>query len=702
MPMIQNLPAFTQAVRENEPVVCNKDGTWYIENRYLYYFKCLFGHENQRLLNIARLASASFYELEKQKVIFDAGRRLIAQPFDYSVWLTNNLVVEAALQKLPQSDRVTKARTQINAHSTALKYRLDCNAHGSLPVQDHEISQIQLDLVTQIARTWKSQQDNMPIQVLTDWDEKCLRQMCRYREFTHLFLNLHAGASTDDIAHFQDDVLNWIIRDLNPIEVLIKFPGRVKWTKDCYLSQRFEDGKHTCLKLQYLPGEHGTESLDLTLPFVEKGERIVDISILDEEKKVEFRGNRTMTIKEIFEEQFAKKQECNGEMEFLDHWGPEKKPAIDLWDSHTWGYRDAEGKFHSLVDLTKPDWYKSIPVSEILSLQQAKEAFEVPFVWQDWFIKTQTQFPLHQDWCSWIATKKSENPNWDQLISEAKEKYGEEGKNLVFWLREAKNHYAPVDGRNWIAFGGSTRTDLNSNDIDGSHGVFVFVVPNEEDGSYEVRILGKFADPYPVGIIPQIKFFAGSHRAVVQSPDTNKKYHWRQMTPYSELIIPKDIALNGIEKIRQDALNSRENMLVFQYQTEGCAKFVHDIVSCMREKLELSGLNPFYARNIKARPKGVLGFIHRLCRPFPEIVMKTTMLIFAPWRGRIGISNGVKKLIRYWGTQAWEEFKYYSPATLHYRQIKELKRFKAGLPLKYPGLLPKKIPAFLLKAATVA
>ena len=442
MPKIVNHSQFTQSLLENKPVVLKNNGTWYIENKLVHYVKCLFGWETTRLLNITRIVTKCFYELEKEEVILDDATKRVIKSFDYKPWIADYVAIEGVLSKLKQSDTVVKSRMQLKAYKIGLEYRLNINPPGLEYLKESEISQPKLQLLIQIARNWKREQRYFENQELTPKNLEKIKELCRYPEFYSLLVAPIPGANKEHLAKFRDDVFNWVFRNRNQDDSLVKFPGHAKRLRDCFLASRIEDEKHKqpALKVCYRPtSEEGNVRLDLTLPIGLNDE----VSILDESQVINFRGNIKMTIKEVLENQFAEKDEVNGKLEFLDHWGPEKKPKIELYDSHEWGYRDSEGVFHSDVNFDSPDWYLQLPFCGIMTLDEAKETFELPFVWDEWVSLTRQQFPGQATWINWLNEWNESPMRWEKMIEAAKTEFGDVGQDFVDWINESRVRYAP-------------------------------------------------------------------------------------------------------------------------------------------------------------------------------------------------------------------------------------------------------------------
>src|SRR5205823_4200730 len=92
----------------------------------------------------------------------------------------------------------------------------------------------------------------------------------------------------------------------------------------------------------------------ICLPFFD-GEKISRISILDESQKVELRGNRMLSIKEIFDI-FSHKNITPGNVEYL---GP---TGINNWANHEAGWWNPRTQSYVRPDFSVNKWWEQLPL----------------------------------------------------------------------------------------------------------------------------------------------------------------------------------------------------------------------------------------------------------------------------------------------------------------------------------------------------
>ena len=138
------------------------------------------------------------------------------------------------------------------------------------------------------AKEWKKQEKIFWTTELTDSELYQLQQTGGYADFVKLLL---------EDKTLREDFFLWVLRDGLPVDVYIQFPamhekitrnsmrGRISRMGQDFLKMRKVDRKDLFLSQQKL----------VTLPF--EGQ---EISLLDENREVVFKGNYKVKIKEIF------------------------------------------------------------------------------------------------------------------------------------------------------------------------------------------------------------------------------------------------------------------------------------------------------------------------------------------------------------------------------------------------------------------
>ncbi len=694
MSSISQLDSFRGLMEGSLPVVLKRDGTWYVENKIIYLIRWLCGFERQRLLNIARIVNESFYQMEINKT---------CKGIDVENWIKINQCVDRALANTWKNRAVIENRDLLLRHRLALALRSN-KADLLNGVEDFALTDGELrDRLLALAKDWKSKQFNLKSTELTQEDTERLDEMCVPRFIPYVKILLKNQK-------MQDHLFKVMLRSQIDAAPLILFPGHFQKIEKCFMEMRISDKRRELCPLKVIESKKDDKrAYDLTLPFYTSNKKVEHISILDDKAKVELRGcfgekveenhrNRTYTIGEVFQE-FKLKNKRVGNLEFLHFVGQNLEPAITLWDSHLLGYVDGEGKTHQ-IDADDPDYHQQLPLSDLMTTKEAKDLFEAAFVWKSWIQNTQDRLgsiPGLIDWLNSLEkTFQNDDVDWDNLKKEAAIRYKGHEKldDILDWLAECKNYYRVLDGKRWIEYGAATRKD-NGLHMLGTHALRVWVQPVKFNGEnyYAKRDRGKYSDgDFPTTPIEFLKFFGGVHNATFEFPDTNNYYLNRYLTFYSILIQDPENVKKGLERLRKKILLSREGKACFQYQSNGCGKEVQDDINMQRELVGLKPLNPFYIRNKKTRPPGIIGFLHSFAKPFPVIVHKSILYSLGAWKRRTVTIDGKEVDFSYYGSQAWVDQKFHLPASLHYRQIKELKRKVKKYPI---SLLPKKLPPFL-------
>ncbi|CCB91195.1 putative uncharacterized protein [Waddlia chondrophila 2032/99] len=226
----------------------------------------------------------------------------------------------------------------------------------------------------------------------------------------------------------------------------------------------------------------------------------------------------------------------------------------------------------------------------------------------------------------------------------------------------------------WVAVAKSTRESL-SLDIDRSHGYFEILVPNKDEGGYDLYPLGKFAREFPKNIIEKFLFVTNTVESRIEYPDENPFYSHRQHASAPFVLSEADgIAL--MEMIRKDLKAAREGNVVFQFAWENCAWWpqerLENLLGKKEKEAEAKAPNLFVSPLLESRPevqplKGIL----KICRALPEklqmIAVKISAFILGSWRGVWVVEEGKRVFKSMKNSRFKKECKMYHPALLHER-----------------------------------
>lgn len=224
----------------------------------------------------------------------------------------------------------------------ALQYRLELIP---LKFQRHLF-----DALRKEAKVWKQKQSLIPNKDLNLNDLKEIEKVAYHEHYSELVL---------ESKEIKELLFNWIIRDQNDAIVFIQFPSLINRINSANLNGRLSCHGGHLLKVQKQKIGRGYFQKIVTLPFEGR-----PTNILDESRVIDFKGNVSKTIAEIFEI-FKNKDYRVGDFEFMND-------GIINWNIHHLGFWDALQHSYIKVDLEKPEWWKQLPLFEVLTLKQVK------------------------------------------------------------------------------------------------------------------------------------------------------------------------------------------------------------------------------------------------------------------------------------------------------------------------------------------
>lgn len=360
-------------VKKHVFIECDQQGYWKTEStchRINKMLRC-HNHEDLRLVAIGQAFCHLLDELEKDPILFDAGDEGITKSqksnFQSYLELADSVIVEL------NTSSAKEVQAQIEAVKTrviALQYRFGATYGGINReiVIDEELCMKLLDL----AYAWKNKQKLYPKndKTLKDKDIDKMVDACRYPVFVKWLLSNRS---------LQDVFFKWTIRDNNKVEQFIEFPGICARLRATFLDKRFGrlNPEELAIQIKQMP-EYGAKawSKDICLPFFD-GNKKNRISILDESQIVVLNGNRRVTIKYVFEI-FAQKSADPGNLCYFETQG------ITNWRVFECGSWNPETKSYERPDLNSKDWWKQLPVFEIVTKEEAEKRYAVNLKRGEW------------------------------------------------------------------------------------------------------------------------------------------------------------------------------------------------------------------------------------------------------------------------------------------------------------------------------
>jgi hypothetical protein len=533
----QNPKEFLEALKKGSFIAIGADGKWFIEGFFTQITRRLFGLEESRTVSLSHALEAQLDLLEKISIKFDPQSKTnIEQDFDFKSIIEASELVLKMLNKIT-SQNAKECGNRLKRKLIALQYRLEASNGGIDPA---EIRDNLWNELKQLALLWLKKQiatnKDLTIEAV-----QILAEATTYHAFIELLL-------VDN--KLQEVFFEWVLRDKNSLSPFIQYPFIQSKIVDCALSGRI--GRHggKSLKITKTLNVHSEMEKILTLTMEGK-----PVSLLDEARTVTFKGNYTLSIKELFEI-FKNKMFKVGNLEFFDE-------GICNWNCHHLGYWDADKKRHEKINLSSPTWWKKLPIFEILSRKNA-----------------------------------------------------------------ARRYGMLLDGKQWVVTAKATRGFPTLN-YEKTHAFMEVAIPRE-DGSYVIYDFGKFSYQFPSSFFNSLLTFCLNMHATIAYPDENVFYTERQHGSYP-FIATRAEGLLLMELLKEDMIKSRNYNLVFQIESENCAKWLYEKLTVIfGNKVP----NFFRMSLMKTEPIGFIGAYFKLLRKFniPEsIQFKLLTLIHIPF-----------------------------------------------------------------------
>lgn len=352
----KNLEKFTSALLSNESICCDRSGNWYREEGFWSVVRWIRGEES-RLVAIGSAFSHLLDRMEKIPVIFGAHIEEQKRLFDMLIFSSG--AVKGVL-KASHSTEVSGCLSIIDRKIIGLRYRIE-KIHGGLdPTGKNN------DLFKQIADLalkWKGAHWLWKVDKLSDRDLRRITEVSRYPEYAQLLL---------DNVQLRERFFLWIIRDNCEVRQYIEFPATCKRIKDAYLASRIgRFGSHLFPILYERGGLEKGSKKGIFLPFCTDKNRTVFISILDESKEVSLQNQWKLKIKQILDI-FAQRNDCPLAVD-IDMFGSQ---GISNWNAFHLGSWNPEKKKHDLIDVTRAEWWKSLPINEEITKEQFFQRYQ--------------------------------------------------------------------------------------------------------------------------------------------------------------------------------------------------------------------------------------------------------------------------------------------------------------------------------------
>ncbi|NGX43062.1 MAG: hypothetical protein K940chlam7_01353 [Chlamydiae bacterium] len=275
-----------------------------------------------------------------------------------------------------------KQQNELDRRIIGLRYRMEGMNGGLDSLEFSKVQEKELEILVSLAKEWKEGYDRYQVTKIDEGgeEEAKLKQACCYPEFVTL---LEVDKS------LRDSFFRWALRDNCGVNEFVQFPATCTKLKEAYLAGRVGlFAKQFKWMDRQKVGEGVVEEKVMTLPFMtQNGTKLErkSISILDEDRKVNLKGNFEVSIKEVFEV-FSKKNSNPGYLEFFGENG------IENWSVDGLEWWDNDNKRAVQVDISKrnSEWWKELPVFMTLSKEDLKERYAIEDVPEErqWIVVT--------------------------------------------------------------------------------------------------------------------------------------------------------------------------------------------------------------------------------------------------------------------------------------------------------------------------
>ncbi|NGX57924.1 MAG: hypothetical protein K940chlam3_00825 [Chlamydiae bacterium] len=335
-----------EALENSKSLILNEKGYWRFDKSVFNGVLNKF-YPVRQLKRVAESCIQNFKRIER--IPIDSKNYDDVSHMSYQ---TLSQYLEKKLRKYPQCHDLLR---ELMRHRVGFEHRFGGKNGGASRLL---MGYVEYRLLGEMARRWKEKQDVFRLQFLTQYDEERLKFAAQYPLFVDLVL---------EYPSLQENFFSWVLRDDNPVDVFIEFPGITEWIITSDLSNRLGRVGDQ-VRLEKIHGEK-----HVTIKFEGKRE-----SILDPEKMIEFRGGYRLSLNQIFEV-FSQKYFEVGNLEVFSE-------GVTNWNSFKMGHWDEDLKDYVLIDFIKDDWWNQLPHFETITKKQAEERYEIPITDGQWIV----------------------------------------------------------------------------------------------------------------------------------------------------------------------------------------------------------------------------------------------------------------------------------------------------------------------------
>jgi len=231
--------------------------------------------------------------------------------------------------------------------------------------------------------------------------------------------------------------------------------------------------------------------------------------------------------------------------------------------------------------------------------------------------------------------------------------------------KQAEDRYnRRMDDKQWIVAACASRGSLTL-DYNSSHAFLEVAIPSGHD-EYSIYNFGKFATYFPGTILDSMTFFCTTAIATIAYPDENVYYTHRQHANFAFAITPEE-GFKLMDSIRGDIQHARDRNLVYQIESENCAKWTYEKLVDTLGAHRVPNL--FLMPLLDTEPAGVVHHVFKMIRNMPSAAhVPVLTLLHKPLGAHKGVwvyENGKtvhKSLDKH---EFWKTGMVFLPALLH-------------------------------------
>lgn len=358
-----SLHAFIEALHHDLPIHLTAYGKWRQGGSVSKWVNRFLWREQGDRTAIIQAFNQILDDLELIPINFSKTPGVVAsQQADFHSYLS----AAQSLRRYASGDKSQHAELLLQSlriKVLGLLYRLE-EENGGLQRGESEPDSACLKSLVAAAEKWKKEEQIFWKTGLREGELSQLALAAGYHDFVKMVL---------EDKGLRDDFFLWTLRDGLPVDVYIQFPALQKKLTMNNMRGRISRMGQDFLKMRKAdrPDLSSYQQKLVTLPF--EG---VELSLLDENREIVFRGNYKVKLTEIYRV-FRDKSRDLGNFEMFAE-------GILNWNSKCIGWWNHDLRAYELVDLEPSDWWRQLPVLEVLTSEAAAKRLGVKLDGHKW------------------------------------------------------------------------------------------------------------------------------------------------------------------------------------------------------------------------------------------------------------------------------------------------------------------------------